>query len=138
MSLSAVRARTPVVRTRSEPDRQPILRSLALPTLGIAAVTAWLAWQGWAPLSGYQPLHAIRDGQVQLAGPVVLGFVLLVFVIEQFAPAEPRCVLARGRGADRRCRTTHPDRAIQRATTVLAHVPHAVDATLHHQPGVHV
>jgi sterol desaturase/sphingolipid hydroxylase (fatty acid hydroxylase superfamily) len=93
------------VLTRSEVNRRPVIRTslirnLAAPTVAIAGVTAWLAWQGWAALSGYGPLHAIRAGQVELAGPVVLGFVLVVFVIEQIVPAQRRNVLARGHVLD--------------------------------------
>jgi sterol desaturase/sphingolipid hydroxylase (fatty acid hydroxylase superfamily) len=75
---------------------QRAIRNLALPTLLIAGVTGWLAYQGWASLSGYGPFRAIRDGQGELAGPIVLGFVLAVFVVEQIVPAERRPTLARG------------------------------------------
>jgi sterol desaturase/sphingolipid hydroxylase (fatty acid hydroxylase superfamily) len=81
---------------RSEARARPITAAIALPTLAIAAVATVLAWRGWAALGSYGPLHAIRSGQVELAGPVVLGFVLIVFGIEQLVPAERRQVLARG------------------------------------------
>jgi sterol desaturase/sphingolipid hydroxylase (fatty acid hydroxylase superfamily) len=69
---------------------------LALPTLTIAAVTGWLAWRGWTSLADYGPMRSIHAGQAELAGPVVLGFVLVVFVIEQLIPAERHRILARG------------------------------------------
>jgi sterol desaturase/sphingolipid hydroxylase (fatty acid hydroxylase superfamily) len=88
------------VLERSKAQRRPVAGSLAPPTLLIAAVTAVLAWRGWSALSGYRPLHAIWSGQVELAGPIVLGFVLAVFVIEQILPAERRQILARGHVLD--------------------------------------
>jgi sterol desaturase/sphingolipid hydroxylase (fatty acid hydroxylase superfamily) len=97
MSLAAVLGQPKSARVHNDLVAAPhAIRNLALPTLLIAAVTAWLAYQGWSALSGYGSLHAIRDGQAELAGPVVLGFVLAVFVIEQVAPAERRSVMARG------------------------------------------
>lgn len=83
------------VLTRREVDRR-----IAIPTVAIAAVTAWLAWHGWRALRGYGPLHSIHAGQAELAGPVVLGFVLVVFIIEQIALAERHRVFARGHALD--------------------------------------
>jgi sterol desaturase/sphingolipid hydroxylase (fatty acid hydroxylase superfamily) len=51
--------------------------------------------------------RAIRDGQAQLVGPVVLGFVLVVFLIEQVAPAQWRPVLSRGHLLDLAYLTAH-------------------------------
>ena len=76
------------------------VRRIALPTVLITAVTGWLAWRGWEALRGYGPLRSIHAGQAELAGPVVLGFVFVVFVIEQFVPAERHKVLARGHVLD--------------------------------------
>jgi sterol desaturase/sphingolipid hydroxylase (fatty acid hydroxylase superfamily) len=76
------------------------VRRIALPTALITAVTGWLAWRGWEALRGYGPLRSIHAGQAELAGPVVLGFVFVVFVIEQFVPAERHKVLARGHVLD--------------------------------------
>lgn len=67
-----------------------------LPTFVVAGCAAWLAWFGWTILSGYGPARSIRAGQFELAGPAVLGFVLVVFLIEQISPAERRAVWARG------------------------------------------
>jgi sterol desaturase/sphingolipid hydroxylase (fatty acid hydroxylase superfamily) len=83
------------VLTRSE-----VSRRLALPTLAVAGLTAWLAWRGWVALRGVGPMHSIRAGQAELAGPVVLGFVVVVFAIEQIAPAQRRKVTARGHALD--------------------------------------
>jgi sterol desaturase/sphingolipid hydroxylase (fatty acid hydroxylase superfamily) len=69
---------------------------LYLPTVAIAGAAAWLAYSGWAELAGTGALAAVHAGQVELAGPVVLGFVLVVFAVEQVWPAERRPVLARG------------------------------------------
>ncbi len=77
-------------------SRREVERQIALPTLAISAVTAVLAWRGWSALQGYGPLRSIHSGQVELAGPVVLGFVLVVFLIEQVVPAERHHLLARG------------------------------------------
>jgi sterol desaturase/sphingolipid hydroxylase (fatty acid hydroxylase superfamily) len=71
-------------------------RRLYLPSVVVAAAAAWLAWQGWQELSESGPVHSIRAGEFQLAGPAVLAFVVVVFVIEQIRPAERRPVLARG------------------------------------------
>jgi sterol desaturase/sphingolipid hydroxylase (fatty acid hydroxylase superfamily) len=76
--------------------RREAQRRIALPTAAIAALTAVLAWRGWIALRESGPLHAIKAGQVQLAGPVVVGFVAVVFLIEQRAPAERRPINARG------------------------------------------
>ena len=54
---------------------------------------------GLVRLDDPQPVRAgrsIRAGQFELAGPTVLGFVLVVFLIEQISPAERRAVWARG------------------------------------------
>ncbi|HTW00661.1 MAG TPA: sterol desaturase family protein [Streptosporangiaceae bacterium] len=71
-------------------------RRLYLPTAVVAAVAAWLSWQGWQELGESGPARSIRAGEFQLAGPAVLAFVAVVFLIEQVRPAERRPVLARG------------------------------------------
>jgi sterol desaturase/sphingolipid hydroxylase (fatty acid hydroxylase superfamily) len=71
-------------------------RRLYLPSVAVASAAAWLAWQGWEELSEAGPLHSIRAGEFQLAGPAVLGFVLVVTLIEQIWPAQRRPLLARG------------------------------------------
>jgi sterol desaturase/sphingolipid hydroxylase (fatty acid hydroxylase superfamily) len=67
-----------------------------LPTICVAAAAGWLTYSGWHELADSGPLAAIRAGQAELAGPVVLGFVLAVFTIEQIWPAERRPLLALG------------------------------------------
>jgi sterol desaturase/sphingolipid hydroxylase (fatty acid hydroxylase superfamily) len=62
----------------------------------IASLAAWLSWRGWNALGQFGPARSISAGRFQLAGPVVIGFVLAVFTIEQLWPAERRPVLARG------------------------------------------
>jgi sterol desaturase/sphingolipid hydroxylase (fatty acid hydroxylase superfamily) len=76
------------------------MRRLYLPTVLIAGLATWLAWRGWAELSQTGLAHSINAGRFQLAGPVVLGFVLIVFVLEQLRPAERHPVLARGHIVD--------------------------------------
>jgi sterol desaturase/sphingolipid hydroxylase (fatty acid hydroxylase superfamily) len=71
-------------------------RRLYLPTVVVAAAAAWLAWQGWQELGESGPVRSIRAGEFQLAGPVVLAFVVVVFLIEQVRPAQRRPLLARG------------------------------------------
>jgi sterol desaturase/sphingolipid hydroxylase (fatty acid hydroxylase superfamily) len=68
---------------------------LYLPTFAIAALAGWLSWQGWTEL-GPDAGRSIAAGRYQLAGPVVLAFVAVVFAIEQLRPAQRRPLLARG------------------------------------------
>ncbi|HEU5418776.1 MAG TPA: sterol desaturase family protein [Streptosporangiaceae bacterium] len=76
--------------------RAPTTRRICLSTLVIAAVAAYLAGRGWAELRDFGLTHSISAGRWELAGPVVLGFVLAVFLIEQARPAVRRPLLARG------------------------------------------
>jgi sterol desaturase/sphingolipid hydroxylase (fatty acid hydroxylase superfamily) len=71
-------------------------RRLYLPTVVVGAAAAWLAWQGWQELGESGPVRSVRAGEFQLAGPAVLAFVVVVFLIEQVRPAERRPVFARG------------------------------------------
>jgi sterol desaturase/sphingolipid hydroxylase (fatty acid hydroxylase superfamily) len=71
-------------------------RALYLPTIAIAAIAAWLAWRGWNALGQYGIARSVNAGRFELAGPVVLGFVLVVCVLEQIRPAQRRPLLARG------------------------------------------
>ena len=79
----------------AEPVRQGS-RGLYLPTIAIAGLAAWLSWRGWQALGQYGVARSVDAGRFQLAGPVVLGFVLAVCVIEQICPAQRRPLLARG------------------------------------------
>jgi sterol desaturase/sphingolipid hydroxylase (fatty acid hydroxylase superfamily) len=69
---------------------------LYLPTIAITAAATWLSWRGWEVLGQSGFGRSVDDGRFELAGPVVLGFVLAVCVIEQIWPAQRRPVLARG------------------------------------------
>jgi sterol desaturase/sphingolipid hydroxylase (fatty acid hydroxylase superfamily) len=69
---------------------------LYLPTIAITAVATWLSWRGWEVLGQSGFGRSVDDGRFELAGPVVLAFVLAVCVIEQIWPAQRRPVLARG------------------------------------------
>ena len=71
-------------------------RRLYLPTVVIAALAAWLSWRGWTALGQTGVGRSFDAGRYQLAGPVVLGFVLAVCVLEQIFPAQRRPLLARG------------------------------------------
>jgi sterol desaturase/sphingolipid hydroxylase (fatty acid hydroxylase superfamily) len=75
-------------------------RRLYLPTLAIAALAAWLGWRGASELSGFGVARSIAAGRFELAGPVVLGFVLVMFAVEQARPAVRRPLLARGHLVD--------------------------------------
>jgi len=69
---------------------------LYLPTIAITGVATWLSWRGWEVLGHSGLARSVDDSRFELAGPVVLGFVLAVCVIEQIWPAQRRPVLARG------------------------------------------
>jgi sterol desaturase/sphingolipid hydroxylase (fatty acid hydroxylase superfamily) len=69
---------------------------LYLPTIAITAAATWLSWRGWEVLGQSGFGRSVDDGRFELAGPVVLAFVLAVCVIEQIWPAQRRPVLARG------------------------------------------
>jgi sterol desaturase/sphingolipid hydroxylase (fatty acid hydroxylase superfamily) len=71
-------------------------RRLYLPTLVIAGLAAWLSWRGWNALGQAGTGRSVNAGRFEDAGPVVLGFVLVVTVIEQIWPAQRRPLLARG------------------------------------------
>jgi sterol desaturase/sphingolipid hydroxylase (fatty acid hydroxylase superfamily) len=75
-------------------------RRLYLPTLAIAALAAWLGWRGASQLSDFGVARSIAAGRFELAGPVVLGFVLVMFGVEQAWPAVRRPLLARGHLVD--------------------------------------
>jgi sterol desaturase/sphingolipid hydroxylase (fatty acid hydroxylase superfamily) len=75
-------------------------RTLYAPAFGAVALTGWLTWRGWHALSGAGQWHTIRAGQSQLAGPIVLVFVLLVVAAEQCRPAQRRPLASRGQLQD--------------------------------------
>jgi sterol desaturase/sphingolipid hydroxylase (fatty acid hydroxylase superfamily) len=71
-------------------------RRIYLPTVAIAILAAWLSWRGWTALAQTGVARSFDAGRYQLAGPVVLGFVLVTCVLEQVCPAQRRPLLARG------------------------------------------
>jgi sterol desaturase/sphingolipid hydroxylase (fatty acid hydroxylase superfamily) len=92
-------AQIPAVSNRERTSGQMtarVSRRLYLPTVVIAALAAWLSWQGWNELGESGVAKSVDAGRFELAGPLVLGFVLAVFAIEQVRPAERRPLLARG------------------------------------------
>jgi hypothetical protein len=70
--------------------RRSAVRRLYLPTLVIAVLAGWLSWRGWLALAGAGITRSVNGGRLELAGPVVLGFVAAVTVIEQLWPAQRR------------------------------------------------
>jgi sterol desaturase/sphingolipid hydroxylase (fatty acid hydroxylase superfamily) len=86
---------TPGTRAADHPGRR-----LYLPTALITGLAGWLAWQGWSQLGSSGVVSSIDAGRFELAGPVVLGFVLVVFLIERAWPAVRRPLLARGHVVD--------------------------------------
>ena len=87
------------VKEETEPAPAVAARArtgLYLPTIAITAVAAWLSWRGWEVLGQSGFVRSVDDGRFELAGPIVLGFVLAVCIIEQIWPAQRRPVLARG------------------------------------------
>jgi sterol desaturase/sphingolipid hydroxylase (fatty acid hydroxylase superfamily) len=79
----------PPVRGRS--------RRVYLPSFALAAVTAWLAWRGATALARDGVLGSTLAGaRRELAGPAVIGFVLVVLVCERRWPCVRRPILAKG------------------------------------------
>jgi hypothetical protein len=97
MAAEPVVIDSPAARVRENAEGPGIsVRRVCLPSVVIAGLAAWLSWLGWQALAQYGPVHSIWAGQFQLAGPVVTGFVLTVFLIEQVWPAQRRPLMARG------------------------------------------
>jgi sterol desaturase/sphingolipid hydroxylase (fatty acid hydroxylase superfamily) len=71
-------------------------RRLYLPTVVIAGLAVWLTWRGWNDLGQFGIARSVDAGRFELAGPAVLGFVLVICVIEQIRPAQRRRLFARG------------------------------------------
>jgi sterol desaturase/sphingolipid hydroxylase (fatty acid hydroxylase superfamily) len=84
------------VESRPSQAVQHKSRRLYLPSLVLAGLAAWLSWRGWNDLAQYGVARSVEAGRFQLAGPAVLGFVLVVTLIEQLWPAQRRPLLARG------------------------------------------
>jgi sterol desaturase/sphingolipid hydroxylase (fatty acid hydroxylase superfamily) len=75
-------------------------RRVYLPTVIVAGLAGWLGWTGWEQLSALGVARSVNAGRFELAGPVVLAFVLVMFGVEQLRPAERRPLLARGHVVD--------------------------------------
>jgi hypothetical protein len=68
----------------AEPDGEAVRRvgrKLYLPTIAITGLAAWVSWRGWSALADTGVARSFDDGRYQLAGPAVLGFVLVVGVL---------------------------------------------------------
>jgi sterol desaturase/sphingolipid hydroxylase (fatty acid hydroxylase superfamily) len=97
MAAEPVVVESPAAQIREKAEAPGIsIRRVCLPSVVVAGLAAWLSWLGWEALAQYGPVHSIWAGQFELAGPVVTGFVLTVFLIEQVWPAQRRPVMARG------------------------------------------
>ncbi|MDQ2816468.1 MAG: hypothetical protein M3Z75_32695 [Actinomycetota bacterium] len=64
--------------------------------MAMAGLAAWLSGRGWNVLAQSGVGRSVNAGRFELAGPAVLGFVLVLCVIEQICPAQRRRLLARG------------------------------------------
>ena len=74
-----------------------VVTHLYLPAVVLACVTAWLVVMGVTALRRAGELNSVIAGsRTELAGPVVVGFVLVALSCECLWPAESRTVLARG------------------------------------------
>jgi hypothetical protein len=95
------------VAQAAEPVRRAS-RGLYLPTIAITGLAAWLSWRGWSAPAQTGVASSLDDGRFQLAGPVVLGFVLAVTILEQIRPAQRRPVFARGPAASASSASSSP------------------------------
>jgi len=89
-------APAPAGESYTAAESQRSSRRLYLPTIVIAGLAAWLSYRGWTALAQTGVARSFDAGRYNLAGPVVLGFVLTVCVLEQVFPAQRRPLLARG------------------------------------------
>jgi hypothetical protein len=93
-------------------ESQRVSRRLYVPTILIAGLAAWLSYRGWTALAETGVARSFDVGRYNLAGPVVLGFVLTVCVLEQVFPAQQGrddvAALPRGRRAARHLRADPP------------------------------
>jgi sterol desaturase/sphingolipid hydroxylase (fatty acid hydroxylase superfamily) len=101
MQVGRVETRPPAAsqqasRRASQQASRRVSRRLCLPTIVIAVLAAWLSYRGWTALGQTGALRSFDDGRYQLAGPVVLGFLLIVCALEQIVPAQRRPLFARG------------------------------------------
>ncbi len=86
-----------VVPARAGARAGRAVRMLYLPSLLLTALTAGLVWRAVLVLGrGGELGRALLGGQSELAGPVVIGFVLLLMLCERAAPAVRRPLTSRG------------------------------------------
>ena len=71
-----------------------------IPAFVVAAVTMWMAVAGAHDLGATTLLAAVSDGWARMLGPVVLGFVAAVLLLERVHPAVRRPFLTRGHFQD--------------------------------------
>jgi sterol desaturase/sphingolipid hydroxylase (fatty acid hydroxylase superfamily) len=76
-------------------------RSLCLPSLGVAALTALIVWAAISHLLRQGTLETeLSAGRAELAAPLLVGLVVATGTCERIWPAENRPVLARGHVQD--------------------------------------
>ena len=74
-----------------------LFRSLCLPSVGLAALTAWVLWVAVTALLRQGHLASVLSaGRAELAAPLLVALVVVTGICERFWPAERRPVLARG------------------------------------------
>jgi sterol desaturase/sphingolipid hydroxylase (fatty acid hydroxylase superfamily) len=66
----------------------------------VAGVAVWLTWQGIDTVGTGSVGAVAAAARTHLIGPIVAGFVAVVFVLERLLPAQPRPALARGHVQD--------------------------------------
>jgi sterol desaturase/sphingolipid hydroxylase (fatty acid hydroxylase superfamily) len=98
--MTAVAVSSDPSASPAEPATRTGPGELYLPTLAITALAAWLSWRGWTAIGTPAISRSIAAGRYELAGPVVLGFVGVVFAIEWIWPAQRRPLLSRGHVLD--------------------------------------
>ena len=89
----------PPAALRAPVDERPRSQRLRLcvPSVLVAAGTAWLLWVGVATLERSGRLGAtLAAGRAEIAAPLLLGLVAAVLVCERMWPAQRRRALARG------------------------------------------
>ena len=93
-SQAVTSRRPPVARDRTEATRdtaRAIASRLYLPSFVLAGVTAWFVVAGVTELRRAGALNGVIAGsRAELAGPMVIGFVVIALVCERLWPAEVR------------------------------------------------
>ena len=96
--MTAVLDQAPaVLRARVDEGAWSQRVRLSVPSVVVAAGTAWLLWVGVTTLERSGSLGAIlAAGRAEIAAPLLLGMVAAVLVCERVWPAQRRSALARG------------------------------------------